>query len=320
MPIPARRLPPLAHALWHTAPDADGAFQAGHSSGSCRCLHSWFGIETARSYAPLATQLASKGFAVLSMDVRGFGAWQNNQGHETLDLERALDDIHGVCNSVRASLPGLPVFLLGESRGGGIAVHSASKFHDDWDGVICSVPGAARQNETSRAFMVVVHLLRDPDEQYNVGESLIGSMTTDEAMLHRLNNDPEGRQDMSARELLQFNKFMRQNKKVANQVTSPILVTQGDRDKLVKESSTMDIFHALKSDDRNLMLLGKGEHLIFESRQIPPVMLDAITAWMRVRHGVASNAVAGASTKIAQTTMHRHRRRRQQPQRAENPN
>ena len=73
---------------------------------------------------------------------------------------------------------------------------------------------------------------------------------------------------------------MKDNLRIAADMKRPALVTQGDRDQLVKADSTIKLFRTLGTDDKNLVLLGSGEHLIFEAGQFNPVLVDIIVGWL----------------------------------------
>lgn len=251
----------------------------GDPIGVIVCIHG-MGLD-ARSYDPLASALAKRGYAVFALDVRGFGAWQSNQGHELMDLSGCLEDIHLLCQSLRDSYAERPLFLLGESMGGGIAIHFAAEYPNDIDAAISSVPGAERKKEGWRIATTAFHLVTDSEKPFNVGDELIDSMTDESTLRHRLNADPDGRKHFSARELMEFNKFMQTNAKLAAGVNVPVFITQGDKDPLVKETSTIKIFHSIKTDNRSLLLLGSSEHLIFEANQFSDALLDGICDWLK---------------------------------------
>ena len=78
-----------------------------------------------------------------------------------------------------------------------------------------------------------------------------------------------------------FDVFMRKSAKYAGEVTKPIMITQGDDDHLVKEKSTIELFHKLGVKDRTLLLLGMNQHLIFEADQFSNLLVDGIVSWMR---------------------------------------
>ena len=57
-------------------------------------------------------------------------------------------------------------------------------------------------------------------------------------------------------------------------------MVQGLKDKLVKPQGTYDLFAAVKSDDKTMMIIGDAEHLIFETDNQNVVVLDSLCSWI----------------------------------------
>jgi alpha-beta hydrolase superfamily lysophospholipase len=243
------------------------------------CIHG-FGLDS-RSFDSLGTQLAKQGILAFAMDMRGFGAWQTNQGHETLQYSKFATDVHRACQAIRQSNPSLPFFLLGESMGGAIVLRSAATNPKDIDGLISSVPAAGRHNQLGEAIEVARHFIVDPEHDFDMGDQLIDVMVADPHTQSELRDDPRDRLDFSAKDLIKFNWFMKRSNSFAGKLVKPVLITQGDEDRLVKESSTIDLFHKIKIKDRNLLLLGQNQHLIFEADQFSDLLLHGVITWMR---------------------------------------
>ena len=91
-------------------------------------------------YAALAEDLVPRGITVVAPDHRGHGRSEGNRGH----VERFADyvrDLEDVRRAVAAATEGLPMFLLGHSMGGLIAIrHLQAHPEAPFAGAILSAP------------------------------------------------------------------------------------------------------------------------------------------------------------------------------------
>src|SRR5262249_7147389 len=106
------------------------------------CIHG-LGLYSG-SYQDFGRHLARGGIATFAIDVRGFGSWVTGKGEKDIDFNSCLDDIKSAVASIHTAYPNLPVFLLGESMGGAIALRFAVQHPEMIDGLISSVPGGER--------------------------------------------------------------------------------------------------------------------------------------------------------------------------------
>ena len=82
-------------------------------------------------------------------------------------------------------------------------------------------------------------------------------------------------------ELIIFQSFMDHNHEIAPLIkTTPVLMVQGCKDKLVKPEGTVQLFNELGTSDRRIQLVENGEHLIFEEGQASDAALDSLTNWL----------------------------------------
>jgi pimeloyl-ACP methyl ester carboxylesterase len=90
------------------------AVESEGSGPALVCLHA--GVCDRRMWRPLAAHL-SDAFQVVAYDRRGFG--------NTPAVDEARSDVEDLCAVLDAWVPGVPVVLVGASRGGGLALDMA---------------------------------------------------------------------------------------------------------------------------------------------------------------------------------------------------
>ncbi len=242
------------------------------------CVHG-LGLHSGH-YHDFGVEMAKHAVNVIAMDVRGFGAWSSVSGKNEVDLEGAIHDLAAVARFTHKLNPGVPVFLLGESMGGAIVLHTSARYPEIVDGVISSVPAADRYNSAETMGKLAWHFLVKRNRDYDVSSDIIKRVSEKEHLRSDWEADRFARFKMAPLQLIAFDRFMKSNLRIAAGMKRPALVTQGDQDQLVKADSTIKLFRALGTDDKNLLLLGNGEHLIFEKGQFDSVLIDSIMGWI----------------------------------------
>lgn len=269
------------------------------------CIHG-LGLHS-RSFEHFGKELARRHLAVFAIDVRGFGSWMKNPGDEKVDFDACLEDVRQAIQSIKKAYPGLPVFLLGESMGGAIALRAASLYPEEIAGLISSVPSEERFQQGRTDMKVALHFLSGPRRDFDIGSQIVEQATDNEKLKRRWREDPLSRLEISPRELLQFQKFMNDNHDSAEKIKNmPVLFVQGTDDELVKPDGTWELFNRLSTRDKVFVAL-PSEHLIFEEAQYqnPENLKQSIkllSAWLsskvveaRQESGIAGGSAAPAS-------------------------
>lgn len=243
------------------------------------CIHG-LGLEN-RAFADTAKELNRRGYQVYALDVRGFGSWAQTKGVEELDYTQTITDIGNAVQVIKERNNNIPVYVLGESMGGAIALRAASHLGKKIDGVISSVPSAERFQQKKMTLQTTLHFLKDPKQPFDVG--YVAEMaTSNQETLKRWEEDPNARLAMTPVELLEFAVFMRRTKPHAEQITElPVLMLQGLKDRLVKPQGTFDLFDAVKSPDKTILIIGTAEHLMFENPHPDKMLMDTVDSWLK---------------------------------------
>jgi alpha-beta hydrolase superfamily lysophospholipase len=244
------------------------------------CIHG-LGLYN-QSFADFGKRMASLGVITYAMDVRGFGSWNQAASHKKVDFAACLADIKTNLNDIRAKHPNLPVFILGESMGGAIALHACALYPELVDGLISAVPAADRFQQKRTTFRVALHLMANPDKPIDMAGNIIKQVTRDQKLRQAIADDPMSRVQISPRELVHFEHFMEENHQMAKQIKNrPVLFVQGCRDRLIRPEATIKLYNELATQDRQLVLVPKAEHLIFEENQFSESVLKVVHSWIR---------------------------------------
>ena len=170
-----------------------------------------------RAFESFAEKMIGQGFTVVSFDVRGFGAYMSSKGHDHLDMKGCVQDLLTIIALMRHDYPDRRIFLLGESMGGALAMRVAAEAPDSIDGLVCSVPAGQRHKEAGTKFKVALKFITDSKKPVNLSQSVVNKSITDERERAEWRMDPSARLKLSPRELIEFDLFMRQKRKICRQ-------------------------------------------------------------------------------------------------------
>lgn len=243
------------------------------------CVHG-LGLHNG-TYDPFGKRMSKLGFAVYAIDVRGFGSWMAAEGRERVDFDGCMEDVRSTLKVVHRAHPGLPVFILGESMGGAIALRACAQFPELVDGLISCVPAGDRFKQGQTKINVAIHLIAAPNQPFDIGKSVIKQATVKPELRDSWGNNPLSRLKVSANELIQFQNFMNQNHKWAVLIKDrPVLFVQGCDDKLVRPEGTVELYNRLATKDRQIELIPNAEHLIFEEGQFTDREVEIVNSWL----------------------------------------
>lgn len=246
------------------------------------------------SYDALATRLADTGYCTVAFDVRGFGTYRQAFGAEQIDFDGCMQDLEMVASSLRQDNPDKPLFVMGESMGGAIAVQFAAQHPHLVDGLIASVPAGKRFNEKARALKVALRFLENKNKPFDIGSDVINQATHDPELKQSWSDNPGTRTVLSPLELVHYSQMLNRNITFAKQIKiPPVIIFQGVSDGLVKPHATYELFRAIGSKDKSLTMVGNAEHLIFEEGRFSGTVLRGLEAWMDSHLDTASKLPAG---------------------------
>jgi alpha-beta hydrolase superfamily lysophospholipase len=241
------------------------------------CIHG-LGLNS-DAYTNFGLRESKRGIATYAIDVRGFGSWMRLKGDDQIDFDACLADIKATLVAIHQAHPGLPVFILGESMGGAIALRACSMYPELIDGLISSVPAGSRFKQKKTDLEVALKFLKGRHKEFNEGDSVIAQASGDNSTLKTdWESDPLDRLNYSAEQLLQFQKFMNENHDAAKLVkTTPVLMLQGSEDTLVKPEGTWELFNELPTKAKSFIEL-PSEHLVLEEGQAKTAKYDKRTS------------------------------------------
>lgn len=245
-------------------------------------------------YAPWAKELARNGYAVFGIDLRG---WGQSQGHGRRGFVRNYDeyvaDVRLAWAEVRRRYPDTPVFLQGESLGGGVVLLAQQQNAFDAKGLILNAPaikpnpGIGIFRGTRLAFWAASlpgHVMPNaPALPAKVLESGISLILRDEDAQKHFKTDPHSTH--TALPYAYFTALYEATGRIKgrlDRVDEPLIILHGTSDVMVPHTSSRWALRRVASKDKTLKVYEGMTHATLHDKDKRLVWLD-ILDWLDAR-------------------------------------
>ena len=251
----------LAYRVWDTAdPKAIVVIAHGYAEHSGRYDH-------------VGTALAEAGFSAWALDHFGHGLSQGDERGNPGATEDVIADMDEFVTLASAANPGLPVFLIGHSMGGMLAVAYTEEHQDRLTGVV--VTGAAVV--ISDMIMGLLELDEIP------AVSLAPFVSRDPVVVQAYDDDPLNYHGAMPRDMLaQAPERIERVRSNFGKISVPILVMHGEHDGLAPMQAAIDIIAGVTSGDRTLRIWPSLYHEIFNEPEKDAVISETLR-WITER-------------------------------------
>ena len=217
-----------------------------------------FGEHSGR-YTYLAEALTAAGYALSGFDHRGHGHSPGLRGHID-QFQEFLQDVTASLAVARALAPGAPIFLLGHSMGGLIALNYAIRYPQGLQGVIASAPLLAQPNVSAWMLTASKFLSRiKPDFSLNTGVNP-QAISRDAAEVQRYGEDQYVHSRASARFGTELTAAQTWTQAHAGELALPLLLYHGDADPLVPIAGSRTFYANVKVADKQWIEWPGGYH------------------------------------------------------------
>ena len=229
-------------------------------------------------YDHVGTALAEAGLATWALDHAGHGLSKGDVRGDVGSVEHAVSDLDDFVLLAAASEPSRPVFLLGHSMGGMLAVAYAEEHQDRLAGVAVTGPAIVLGE--------MITGLLDLDEIPEVPLGEFVSRDPDVATAY--DQDPLNYHGAMPRQVLQ--EAPARIEAVRSRfgvITVPILAMHGEQDVLAPMQGSIDLIAGVSSGDRTLRIWPSLYHEIFNEPERDRVIGEVIR-WITERLPVAA--------------------------------
>ncbi len=229
-------------------------------------------------YSTLAERLIDKGYAIGVPDLSGHGRSGGYRGH--IDSFSAYcDDLYCYHKSI-AENSRKPVFLLGHSMGGVIALQYALLYQSSLCGLLLSAPCIKASMNTTPLHLLAAELLSVLVPRMGVTRLPAHFLSRDKEVLSAYIDDPlVHRGKISARLGTQLIKAGRSMPKRSAQIDLPMLILQGTADRLCAPQGSRLVYDSVSSADRTLKFYEGFFHEVFSEPGNEQVFTD-VEMWL----------------------------------------
>lgn len=262
----------MLHGRWWCHPGPRGVVIVSHGYG-----------EHGGSYRRVADALGSAlDFDVVAIDFRGHGKSPGRRG-VVRRYDELTNDLHGAVDWACSSVPNVPVFLLGHSNGGQVALRVALERQAAIAGIIVSNPALRVAMPIPPAKLRVGRFLA----KYAPWITLKGNirsdlLTRDPEMQREHREDPLRHGRMSAPLFFGMVEGGEMLIARAGEIRLPILMLVGGQDPVVKPAAAREFYDRLGSTDKTLLIYPKMLHDPLNELGAAQVF-DDVVRWLEAR-------------------------------------
>ena len=231
-------------------------------------------------YEWVASQLVSEKLGVYSIDHRGRGK-SDGERFYVQNFEDYVTDVASFVAIIKKQEPGLPVFMLGHSAGGVVACNYAIDYQQELAGLICEsfayeVPAPDFALAVLKGLSHIAphaHVLKLHNEDFSRDPRVVESMNNDPLIAH------EAQPTQTVAAMVRADERL---KKSFPQITLPLLILHGTKDKATKPSGSQHFYDSAGSKDKTLKLYEGHFHDLLNDLDKETVMND-IKIWIDER-------------------------------------
>jgi len=232
-------------------------------------------------YGWTAERLAERGYATYALDHRGHGRSAGARAYVDR-MDNVLADLDQLVARASAAHPQLPLFLLGHSMGGCVALAYAIRHQDKLNGLVLSAP-LATLGAASVVQRVAGHVLSAVAPKLGVYEIDSSTVSRDPEVVRDYDSDPLNcHSKLPARTVHELSQTVARFPTEVGRLTLPILIMHGTDDRLVPIEASEMIDATADADDKTFLRYEGLYHEILNEPERDRVVAD-IADWLDAR-------------------------------------
>lgn len=234
---------------------------------------------------------SAAGVACYAFDQRGFG--QAPQRGNWAGSDTYIDDVSMLLTLLKQQHPGVPIFLLGESMGGAIALNVATqKSQPELDGIILAAPAVWARSTMPWYQTSLLWTLAHTVPWMRLSGKGLGKLASDNIeMLRAMGRDPLIIKETRVAAIYGLADLMDQAYNSAQAVQGNTLLLYGEKDEILPREPVYAFIEQLlatpSSASKTVNIYDNSYHILLRDLGAKSVWQD-ILSWMHIQTGTLS--------------------------------
>lgn len=234
------------------------------------------------AFRDIGPKLAAAGIALYAFDQRGFGQALN--AGRWAGGTRMRADVISIAKALQANAPQTPLYLLGLSMGGAVAMTALAEAPDTAAGAILVGPAVWGRDHMPGIMSATLDAFAHLTPGYPLTGEGVRILPTDNiAELRRMARDPNVRKSTRVDMLYGLVNLMDEAQASAARQKKPLLLLYGLKDDLVPKAPTLRALKALPQSadagSHRIAVYDNGRHMLLRDKAGDRVIAD-IAAWI----------------------------------------
>lgn len=259
----------LFYQSWQTQENAKATIAIIHGMG-----------EHSNRYINIVNHFVTRGYDIHAFDLRGNGRSHGQRGHINSWIE-IRNDISAFLDLIKRQSD-TPLFILGHSLGGVVALDYCTRYPEGLQGVIASSPAIGKTGVPA-ILWVLARILNRIWPRFSLDIRLdTSNFSRDPAVLEALKNDPLFHTRGTARLGMEVRHIVEWIHANSGNLRLPLLIVHGTDDEIASPDGSREYFQNVTFDDKELREYEGGYHELFNDIIKEQVLADT-EQWLK-RH------------------------------------
>jgi alpha-beta hydrolase superfamily lysophospholipase len=259
----------LFYQSWQTQENAKATIAIIHGMG-----------EHSNRYINIVNHFVPRGYDIFAFDLRGNGRSPGQRGYINSWTE-IRNDINAFLNLIKRQSD-TPLFILGHSLGGVVALDYCTRHSEGLQGVIASSPAIGKTGVPA-IFWVLARILNRIWPRFSLNIRLdISNFSRDPAAAEAFKNDLLFHTRGTARLGVEVRHIVEWIHAHSGELRIPLLIVHGTDDKIASPDGSREYFQNVTFDDKELREYKGGYHELFNDIIKKQVLADT-EQWLK-RH------------------------------------
>lgn len=233
-------------------------------------------------YGALTDHLVGHNYSVTAYDHRGHGLSDGLPGHVE-SFNEYDEDLAKVIATVRSRSETRPLFLIGHSMGGLIALRYLERRTGALSGAIISAPLIEVAVAVPAHKLMIARVGARMNPRFRLDNAINpADLSRDPEVGRAYAVDPLVNRKVSTKWFAEATKAMLEVAERADQITTPVLVMHGTEDRLASVDATRRVFERIGASDKELVIYSGFYHELFNEPEKQEVF-ERVTEWLDKR-------------------------------------